>query len=126
MTVENKGSAEAKGRAETKETKEPKNVVSLSAVTITSNPPGADILINGASIGKKTPATLNLPTGKDVSIRLKLSGYADFKKGLSINQETITFDAPLRKVKTDSGAGKGSGKGSGTQKACDTCLERPD
>ncbi len=126
MTVENKGSAEAKGSAETKETKEPKNVVSLSAVTITSNPPGADILINGASIGKKTPATLNLPTGKDVSIRLKLSGYADFKKGLSINQETITFDAPLRKVKTDSGAGKGSGKGSGTQKACDTCLERPD
>ena len=126
MTVENKGSADSKGSAEQTEPKQPTNVVSLSAVTITSNPPGADILINGASIGKKTPSTLNLPTGKDVSIRLKLSGYADYKKGLAINAETITFDAPLRKVKTDSGAGKGSGKGSGTQKPCDTCLLRPD
>jgi serine/threonine-protein kinase len=124
-TVENKGSAEAKGSAETKEVKD---VVSLSAVTINSTPPGAEILINGASIGKKTPATLNLPTGKDVSVRLKLSGFADFKQAVVINKDTITVDAPLRKVvKTTSGTGKGSAKGSGAgQKACDTCLERPD
>jgi serine/threonine-protein kinase len=124
MTVENKGSAEAKGSAE------PKDVVSLSAVTITSNPPGAEILINGASIGKKTPATLNLPMGKDVNLALKLSGYADVKKALAVDKNTIAFDAPLRKVGgggkgSGAGAGKGSAKGSG-QKQCDTCLERPD
>jgi hypothetical protein len=123
MTVE-KGSADNKGSAETKEVKD---VVALSAVTITSTPPGAEILINGASIGKKTPSTLNLPMGKDVNVLLKLSGHADYKKALAVSGETIKLDAPLRKVSSGSkGGNKGSGKGSATQKACDTCLERPD
>jgi hypothetical protein len=132
-TPDNKGSAtppDNKGSAMTvekgsAEPKQPKDVLSFSAVTITSTPSGAEILINGASLGKKTPATLNLPMGKDVSVRLKLSGFADFKKDLSINKETIEFAAPLRKV-ASSGTGKGSGKGNGGQKNCDTCLERPD
>jgi eukaryotic-like serine/threonine-protein kinase len=120
MTVE-KGSADNKGSAETKE------VLALSSVTISSTPAGADILINGASIGKKTPATLNLPMGKDVNVSLKLSGHADYKKALAINQDTIKLEAPLRKTSSGSkGGGKGSGKGSGGTKACDTCLERPD
>jgi hypothetical protein len=121
MTVE-KGSAAGKGSAETREGKD---VLSLSAVTINSTPVGGEILINGTPIGKKTPATLNLPMGKDVSVRIKLSGYADYKRDVAINKDTIKLDAPLRKVVRDSGAGKGSGKGSG-QKQCDTCLERPD
>jgi hypothetical protein len=124
MTVD-KGSGATKGSAETKEVKD---VVTLSAVTITSTPSGAEILINGASIGKKTPSTLNLPMGKDVNVSLKLSGHADYKKAVAINDETIKLDVPLRKTSSSGkgGTGKGSGKGSGTTKACDTCLERPD
>jgi serine/threonine-protein kinase len=117
---------DTKGSADGKEVKD---VVTLSAVTITSNPPGADILINGAAIGKKTPATLNLPMGKDVNVLLKLSGHADFKKALVIDQEKISFEAPLRKVASTSGkhtgGTKGNGKGS-SSRPCDTCLERPD
>jgi serine/threonine-protein kinase len=114
---------------ENKDSAETKDVVTLSAVTITSTPPGADILINGAAIGKKTPATLNLPMGKDVNVLLKLSGHADFKKALVIDQDKITFDAQLRKVATtpgkNTGGNKGNGKGS-SSKPCDTCLEKPD
>ncbi|HEY5946631.1 MAG TPA: PEGA domain-containing protein, partial [Kofleriaceae bacterium] len=121
VTVD-KGSGATKGSAETKEVKD---VVSLSAVTISSTPPGAEILINGASIGKKTPATLNLPMGKDVNVLLKLSGHADYKKAVVVDKDAIALDVPLRKTSSSSGKTTGKGKGSG-QKACDTCLERPD
>ncbi len=119
VTPEDQGSAE------------PKHIVRLSAVTITSTPPGADILINGADLGKTTPATLNLPRGKDVNIAIKLSGHHTFKKALKIDEDKISFDAPLvkRSHRPTGGdkTGKGNGKGSGTTtKACDTCLERPD
>ena len=110
---------------------EVKDVIKLSAVTIDSNPPGAEILINGASIGKQTPATLNLPVGKSVSVRLKLSSYADYRKEIDIKGESLKLDVPLRKVRTthrtggtkekDPGAGKTGGR-----ERCDTCLERPD
>ena len=84
-------------------------------------------MINGAAIGKKTPATLNLPMGKDVNVSLKLSGHHEYKKKLVLSDDKLSLDAPL-KARSSSGQGKGSGKGkgSGTTKACDTCLERPD
>ncbi len=127
-----KGSAETPPEDNGKGSGELKNVIKLSAVTITSNPPGADILINGTSIGKETPATLNLPVGKDVVVVLKLSGHADYRKSLAIKGETVSLEVPLRKLKArvpdgNKGNGKGSGSGSGSgKKLCDTCLERPD
>jgi serine/threonine protein kinase len=110
------------------DTKEPgKDVVTLSAVTINSNPAGADILINGASIGKKTPATLNLPMGKDVNVSIKLSGHHEYKKSLVVKDDKITLDAPLvKRASTTKTGGTGKGSGKGTSKTCDTCLERPD
>jgi eukaryotic-like serine/threonine-protein kinase len=113
---------DTKGSTDPKEP--PKDVVKLSAVTITSTPPGGTILINGASIGKKTPATLNLPMGKDVNVAVRLSGHHEFKKGLVIDDEKIALDAPLvKRASSSTGTGKG---GKGTTKTCDTCLERPD
>ena len=131
-TGDTKGSA-AVAEQGSATTQEAKDVVALSAVTISSTPPGAEILINGTAIGKKTPATLNLPMGKDVTVRLKLSGHVEYKKAIVVDEDKISLDAALVKRSSSSsssatkntGTGKGSGKGSG-QKTCDTCLERPD
>jgi hypothetical protein len=66
--------------------------------------------------------------GKDVTLSLKLSGHADFKKAIAVKETEMKVEAPLRKVSSSSsgkGSGSGKGKGSGS-KTCDTCLERPD
>jgi len=99
--------------------------VTLSAVSITSTPSGADILINGAPIGKKTPSTLQLPK-VDVTLTLRLKGYEDMRKALVIKDDKVAFEAPLKQKKSSSSHSTTTGKkGSGT-KSCDTCLERPD
>ena len=98
-----------------------------AALTLTSTPDGAEIFINGASIGKKTPQTLTLPRGK-VTIAFRLKGYEDlFMKEVALDGD-LTKDAALHKAHTG-GTGHGSahtGTGKGSAKACDTCLERPD
>ena len=98
-----------------------------AALTLTSTPDGAEIFINGASTGKKTPQTMTLPLGK-VTIALRLKGYDDlFMKEVTLAGD-LTKDAPLHKAHTG-GTGHGSahtGTGKGSAKACDTCLERPD
>ena len=123
---ENKGSAavpENKGSAAVPENKgsATEQVAVTGALTITSNPPGADIYINSKSIGKKTPATLTLPR-TDYKITLRMKGFEDFRKSVSLKHDTLTFDAPLKKAT----GGTGKGSGSGGAKQCDTCLERPD
>jgi len=97
-----------------------KTVVSNTTVKITSNPPGAEIYLDSMATGKKTPQDLILPR-KTVRISLKMKGYDDFRKSLSLTAATVTVDAPLKKTVTGPGKGSGSAK-----KACDTCLERPD
>jgi len=107
------------------------NEVKLAQVTIKSTPSGADILINGVSVGKKTPATLSLPK-VDVTVTLKLKGHEEYKKPLVIKEDTVSLDTPLKEKKSSGGSRtgskeKGSGnKGSGSTKSCDTCLEKPD
>jgi len=96
-----------------------------ASLTINSNPPGADIYINGVANGKKTPATLSLPRG-DYKIALKLHGFVDYKKTVALKSDTMTLDAPMPKVSGgNTGGNKPGNKGSGS-KPCDTCLERPD
>jgi hypothetical protein len=98
-----------------------------AALTLTSTPDGAEIFINGVSIGKKTPQTMTLPRGK-VSVAFRLKGYEDlFMKEVPLDGD-LTKDAALHKAHTG-GTGHGSahtGTGKGSAKACDTCLERPD
>ncbi|NVB78903.1 MAG: PEGA domain-containing protein [Kofleriaceae bacterium] len=122
---ENKGSAavpEHKGSAAVPENKgsATEMVTVTGALTLSSNPPGADIYINSKSTGKKTPATLTLPRA-DYKITLRMKGFDDFRKTVSLKQDTVTFDAPLKKA-----TATGKGSASGTSKQCDTCLERPD
>jgi len=101
----------------------------VATLTLTSTPDGADIFINSAPTGKKTPATLQLPKTGKVTIGFRLKGYEDlFIKEVALDSDTITKDATLHKSHSGGGTGKGSahGTGKGSAKACDTCLERPD
>jgi hypothetical protein len=106
----------------------------MTTLTLTSTPPNADIFINSAPTGKKTPATIQVPRTGKATIGFRLKGYDDlFLKEIALDEEQITKDAALKKVATTSstshpGTGHGSahGAGKGSAKACDTCLERPD
>jgi hypothetical protein len=123
----NTGSASGSGAGSSVVTPAP-----LASLALTSTPDGADIYINGAPTGKKTPATLQLPRAAKVTIGLRLKGYDDlFIKEVALDSDQITKDAALKKSHSSSGTtgtGKGSahGTGKGSAKACDTCLERPD
>ncbi len=101
----------------------------MASLALTSTPVGAEIFINGAPTGKKTPATLQLPRTAKVTIGLRLKGYDDlFLRELALDSDQITKDATLHKSRTSSGTGHGNahGTGKGSAKVCDTCLERPD
>jgi len=89
-------------------------------LTITSEPQGAEIFLNGVDTGKKTNATLTVPhTKAHPKIELKLHGYADGEiRGIALDAgDEITGSAKLIKLaapSTTHGTGKGSGKGSGS------------
>ncbi|MFO1464581.1 MAG: PEGA domain-containing protein [bacterium] len=53
---------------------------------INSNPPGADLLVDGKKVGQ-TPYNGNLPTGRH-KLALKKEGFNDFEKELSIELNT--------------------------------------
>jgi serine/threonine-protein kinase len=132
---DNKGSAEVKTpEIPTNNGSADKTIVKMTPVTITSDPPGADIYINGMSVGKKTPSELNLPRDS-VKVSLRLKGYDEARKNVKVGESPVKIDEKLRvkstTVQTGTGKGSGAGKGSGSgkgksTKTCDTCLERPD
>ncbi|MEO6775887.1 MAG: protein kinase [Kofleriaceae bacterium] len=101
-------------------------VVTLS---LTTTPSGAEIFINSAPTGQKTPATLQVPRTGSVTIGFRLKGYEDlFLKEVALDRDAITKDATLKKSHsggTGHGSAHGTGKGS-AKPVCDTCLERPD
>ncbi len=118
---ENKGSAavvvtppENKGSASVPD----KTIVKTSTVKVTSNPSGAEILVDGKATGKKTPAELLLPR-KGVRITLRLKGFDDYKKSMVLAADVLAVDAVMKKTAVVPGRGSSS-------KPCDTCLERPD
>jgi hypothetical protein len=101
----------------------------VATLTLSSTPDGAEIFINYAPTGKKTPATLQLPKTGKVTIGFRLKGYDDlFLKDIALDSDAITKEATLKKTHTGGGTGHGSahGTGKGSAKQCDTCLERPD
>ncbi len=67
----------------------------LGTLAITSNVPGAQILIDGAFTGT-TPKSIQKPPGKYV-IKVKKGGYNDFNQTVTVVAgETMTIDAILR------------------------------
>ena len=53
---------------------QPARADGLGRIAITTEPPGAKIYVRGQIVGT-TPATLTLPAGKSVPVRLVKSGY---------------------------------------------------
>jgi hypothetical protein len=107
------------------------------SLTITSDPPGAEIYYNGADLRKTTPSTLRLPITHDkAEFRLKLKGYDEYVF------KDVPFDGDLQEKATlkkvvlavpghGHGSGSGSGKGSNTghghgEGGNDTGLMVPD
>ncbi len=86
-------------------------------VSVTSEPPGAEIIVDGAPSGKKTNATLILPRNSTPTIRLHLHGYEDYMlPSLKIDKDNMSEQATLKKLATvpvNTGHNPGTGKGSG-------------
>jgi len=62
-----------------------------------SKPPGASISLCGKPTGKKTPATLALPTDKTCDLELSLPGHSTYKLPASLLKETDILRTTLRK-----------------------------
>jgi len=61
-------------------------IIKTFPAQITSNPPGADLLVDGKKVGQ-TPFNGNLPTGRH-KLGLKKEGFNEFEKELSIELNT--------------------------------------
>lgn len=73
--------------------RDPKSMESARALTgsleLKSDPPGAQLLINGEPTGLRTPATLReLPLDRPVEVRAELRGYAPWSKTFRIESPT--------------------------------------
>ncbi|MEO8548681.1 MAG: PEGA domain-containing protein, partial [Kofleriaceae bacterium] len=105
-------------------------VPAIATLTLTSTPDGADVYLNGAPTGKKTPVTIEVPRGGKMTVGFRLKGYEDqYLKEIALDRETITREATLKKSHSGGGTGKGSAHtppGKGSAAKCDTCLERPE
>jgi hypothetical protein len=67
-----------------------------TALTIASNPAGADIEVDGGFVGS-TPSTVNLATGSH-QIVVKKRGFADWTKTLNVTGGNINLNAELEQA----------------------------
>jgi serine/threonine-protein kinase len=108
-------------------------------VTVSSEPAGAEIFIDGLDVGKQTNATLVMPVHGNAQIRLKLKGFDEVVlKQMQFDKDTTEPLVKLKKAPAPivnngghgphAGSGAGSGKGSGTNGhgGNDTGLMNPE
>lgn len=70
-----------------------------SELLITTTPSGAEIYLNGASLGKVTPSKIKVPSNGKFMITLKRGGYIDYEKQDLLKSEVgIKFAATLQKA----------------------------
>ena len=63
---------------------------------VSSNPKGAEIIVDGTSTGQFTPSRIQVPTGLH-TVTLKLNGYQFSKRTFQASEGgTVTVDVPLR------------------------------
>jgi hypothetical protein len=63
-------------------------------IAVTSNPPGADVELDGAFVGN-TPSTIAVPSG-DHTITLKKPGFAPWEKKIQVTGGKIQISAELQ------------------------------
>ena len=77
----------------------PKIAENLSTLTVSSNPSGAEIYLNGENTGKTTPHRILVPTNDKFSLTLKLNGFIDYiKTDLTYEKVGRSFTAPLQEA----------------------------
>ncbi|MBI4126699.1 MAG: PEGA domain-containing protein, partial [Deltaproteobacteria bacterium] len=67
------------------------------AISVTSTPGGASVLIDGKETGQTTPTTIpNIEVGKKLKMTLALKGYEEFSREVTLAEaKTVPFDAAL-------------------------------
>ncbi|CAN5244477.1 hypothetical protein BH11MYX1_BH11MYX1_31370 [soil metagenome] len=101
--------------------------VVMASLTLTTNPAGAEVFLDGTSTGKKTPTTIQVARPHVAVIGFRLKGYEDlFLKDLEIDRDTLAKGGTLKKLASSSTPPHPHAGTKTTPKACDTCLERPD
>lgn len=67
----------------------------LVTVTIASEPIGAQVFINGKSLGTTTPTQAQIPANQDVKLRLEKSGYQIYEASFMAEENGKNFRATL-------------------------------
>lgn len=67
----------------------------LATVTITSDPHGAEIFIDGHNTDTVTPAQIQIPSNKDVVLKLEKIGYLAYENTIYASESGKTFRATL-------------------------------
>lgn len=67
----------------------------LVTVTITSDPIGAQVVIDGRDLGTVTPTQAQIPANQDVKLRLEKSGYSLYESTVLAKENGKTFRATL-------------------------------
>ncbi len=75
-------------------------VIPVGSIKVTTNPPGAKILVDGKDTGKTTPATVeDLPLSKTYSIKLELDKYRPVEEKITLYSiEPVDFSKKLEEI----------------------------
>jgi serine/threonine protein kinase len=74
----------------------PRSANHVAWAQVTTNPPGAEILIDGTSTGQFTPARVQIPSGTH-TIGMKLQGYEFARRGIEASEGgTVLVNAKLQ------------------------------
>jgi PEGA domain-containing protein len=93
-----KGSEEkaASGKSEEPKTSGAPSETAKGTVNVSSNPTGADVLVDGEFVGN-SPSALKLPQGKH-TVAVKMSGYKDWSKEITVQSGSeVQLTANLEK-----------------------------
>ena len=72
-------------------------------ITVTSNPPGADIELDGAYVGN-TPSTIGVTVG-DHTIDIQKSGFAPWERKIKVTSGNVGISADLQSAPPQPAAG---------------------
>ncbi len=71
----------------------------ISQVAITSDPSGAEVLIDDQPKGEITPTTIKLPEGKKVKLTLRAPGYLEHSQEFSVQPNRMSVRAAMSRIR---------------------------
>lgn len=83
--------------------------VQLARLTVTSEPPGAEVEVNGQPVGQTPLVSFELPANTTYTITVDERGYRTWRRGVILNNGDEAVHADLRRIPSRSdGAGRNS------------------